>query len=42
LHSSALAAQEMNGSLTAHSNGAGTGATFTLELPVASANQLAA
>lgn len=33
LHSSALAAQEMGGSLTVHSNGAGLGATFTLELP---------
>ncbi len=41
LHSGALAAQEMQGSLTAHSNGPGTGATFTLELPV-SVNQLAA
>ena len=33
LHSSALAAQEMGGSLTVHSNGPGHGATFTLELP---------
>jgi C4-dicarboxylate-specific signal transduction histidine kinase len=33
LHSSALAAQELGGSLTAHSAGPGTGATFTLELP---------
>ncbi|HYH94843.1 sensor histidine kinase, partial [Hyalangium sp.] len=33
LHSSALAAQEMGGSLTAHSDGPGRGATFTLELP---------
>lgn len=33
LHSSALAAKDMGGSLTAHSNGAGQGATFTLELP---------
>ncbi len=41
LHSGALAAQEMQGSLTAHSNGPGTGATFTLELPV-SVSQLAA
>jgi len=41
LHAGALAAQEMQGSLTAHSNGPGTGATFTLELPVC-ANQLAA
>ena len=37
LHSSALAAKEMKGSLTAASAGAGQGATFTLELPVASA-----
>ncbi|OJH34008.1 histidine kinase [Cystobacter ferrugineus] len=33
LHSSALAAQEMKGSLTAYSEGPGQGATFTLELP---------
>ncbi|WP_375765990.1 ATP-binding protein [Archangium gephyra] len=33
LHSSALAAQEMGGSLTVHSEGPGRGATFTLELP---------
>ncbi|WP_395815076.1 ATP-binding protein [Archangium minus] len=33
LHSSALAAQELGGSLTAHSEGSGLGATFTLELP---------
>jgi signal transduction histidine kinase len=33
LHSSALAAQEMGGSLIAHSDGPGQGATFTLELP---------
>ncbi|WP_395841344.1 ATP-binding protein [Archangium violaceum] len=33
LHSSALAAQEMGGSLTVHSDGLGRGATFTLELP---------
>jgi C4-dicarboxylate-specific signal transduction histidine kinase len=32
LHSSALAAQEMGGSLTAQSGGIGQGATFTLEL----------
>jgi signal transduction histidine kinase len=35
LHSGALAAQEMNGRLNVHSDGPGTGATFTLELPVA-------
>ena len=34
LHSCVLAAQEMGGSLTAHSEGAGKGATFTLELPI--------
>ncbi|MOA69557.1 Sensor protein ZraS [compost metagenome] len=33
LHSCALAAMEMGGSLTAHSEGPGRGATFTLELP---------
>jgi C4-dicarboxylate-specific signal transduction histidine kinase len=33
LHSSALAAQQLGGSLTAHSDGLGHGATFTLELP---------
>lgn len=34
LHSGALAAKEMGGSLTAHSEGQGFGATFTLELPL--------
>lgn len=33
LYSSVLAAQEMGGSLTVHSDGPGHGATFTLELP---------
>lgn len=33
LHSSALTAKEMNGSLSVHSDGLGHGATFTLELP---------
>jgi PAS domain S-box-containing protein len=33
LHSAALAAKEMGGSLSVHSDGAGCGATFTLELP---------
>ncbi|HZI06327.1 MAG TPA: ATP-binding protein [Archangium sp.] len=33
LHSSALAAQELGGTLTAHSDGPGRGATFMLELP---------
>lgn len=34
LHSGALAAQELGGSLTVQSAGAGHGATFTLELPL--------
>ncbi len=34
LHSGALAAKEMGGSLTVHSDGLGHGATFTLELPL--------
>jgi len=34
LHSSAIAAREMGGTLLAHSEGPGRGATFTLELPV--------
>lgn len=34
LHTSALAAKELGGSLTAYSEGPGLGATFTLELPV--------
>jgi len=34
LHSCALAARQMGGNLTAHSEGMGHGATFTLELPV--------
>ena len=33
LHSGALAAKEMGGSLSVHSDGIGHGATFTLELP---------
>ena len=33
LHSGALAAKEMGGCLTVHSEGLGHGATFTLELP---------
>ena len=36
LHSSALAAKEMGGSLTVRSEGAGKGATFVLELPLSS------
>ncbi|MFL5347886.1 MAG: ATP-binding protein, partial [Hyalangium sp.] len=39
LHSSAIAAQEMGGSLTVHSDGPGHGATFTLELPYLPAPQ---
>jgi signal transduction histidine kinase len=35
LHSGALAAKEMNGALSVHSDGPGTGATFTLALPIA-------
>ena len=34
LHSGALAAREIGGSLTVHSAGAGQGATFTLNLPL--------
>ena len=37
LHSCALAAREMNGSLLAGSPGLGGGATFTLELPITAA-----
>jgi PAS domain S-box-containing protein len=37
LHSSLNVAREMKASLTAHSDGLGTGATFTLELPAATA-----
>ncbi len=35
LHTSANAAREMGGTLTAFSNGIGTGSTFTLEIPLA-------
>jgi signal transduction histidine kinase len=35
LHSGALAARQMNGSLSVHSEGPGQGAAFTLELPIA-------
>lgn len=38
LHSAALAAKELGGSLSVQSEGPGAGATFTLELPVASSN----
>ena len=34
LHSGALAARELGGSLTAHSDGHGLGAIFTFELPL--------
>ncbi|HTN84876.1 MAG TPA: ATP-binding protein, partial [Sorangium sp.] len=37
LHSSALAARVLGGSLTLKSDGPGKGATATLEIPVASA-----
>jgi PAS domain S-box-containing protein len=37
LHSCALAARQMGGTLTAHSDGPGRGAIFTLELPIDSA-----
>ena len=37
LHSAANAAREMKGALTVHSAGLGLGATFTLDLPAASA-----
>ena len=33
LHSGAIAARELGGSLSVHSDGPGTGATFTLEIP---------
>jgi C4-dicarboxylate-specific signal transduction histidine kinase len=36
LHSGALAARELGGSLSVHSDGAGQGAVFTLELPLQS------
>jgi signal transduction histidine kinase len=34
LHSSALAARELGGTLSAHSDGPGQGASFVLELPL--------
>jgi len=42
LHSCVLAAQEMGGSLRAHSAGPGQGATFTLDLPVAAGEAVSA
>jgi signal transduction histidine kinase len=38
LHSGALAARELGGSLSAHSDGLGRGATFTVELPLHAAS----
>jgi PAS domain S-box-containing protein len=40
LHSSALAVKELGGSLEAHSAGTGTGATFTLLLPLTPVNPI--
>jgi signal transduction histidine kinase len=40
LHSGSLAAQEMDGSLTVHSDGPGQGAAFTLELPLPDMEEL--
>ena len=42
LHSCALAANEMGGRLTVHSDGIGRGATFTLELPLTKAENAGA
>jgi ligand-binding sensor domain-containing protein/signal transduction histidine kinase len=39
LHGGALAARELGGSLTVHSDGLGKGATFTLELPMSSGEE---
>jgi predicted ATPase/signal transduction histidine kinase len=39
LHSCALAARQMGGTLSVHSDGLGRGATFTLELPIDSAQE---
>jgi signal transduction histidine kinase len=39
LHSSALAVRDLGGSLHAHSDGPGTGATFTLNLPLQRASE---
>ena len=41
LHSGANAAKEMGGHLTAHSDGPGQGAEFTLELPVSADKSVA-
>ncbi|KQX31947.1 PAS domain-containing sensor histidine kinase [Variovorax sp. Root434] len=40
LHSAVIAAHEMGGTLTAHSDGPNTGATFTLELPIDEAGEI--
>jgi signal transduction histidine kinase len=40
LHSCALAAQGMGGSLRAESDGPGKGAAFTLELPIESGSEM--
>ena len=40
LHTSSLMARELGGSLTAHSNGLGCGAIFTLELPCHAGNNI--
>ena len=40
LHSAAIAVREMGGALAAHSDGTGTGATFTLELPIKKAEEI--
>jgi signal transduction histidine kinase len=40
LHSCALAAKEMQGSISAHSDGPGQGAAFTLELPANPAERM--
>ncbi|MDQ0586876.1 ATP-binding protein [Variovorax paradoxus] len=40
LHSAVVAAHEMGGTLTAHSDGPGTGATFTLELPIETSGEI--
>lgn len=42
LHSSAILAKEMGGELTAHSDGVGRGARFTLRLPLAAEQSLLA
>ena len=39
LHSCVLAAKEMQGTITAHSDGPGQGAAFTLELPASPAER---